>query len=146
MFEVSRLAIYDYLLSMFMGLVNNNVYRITVPTATTQSDVKNGFIVVRVGDINDESEFHHDTYGWVRCYVTAYIPKFGNGYLDDDIYGEYETKITQKIEEEIAQSTNENYYILEDDVLSMDDDVNTQKGNQYHTYTKSFVVVIDKQL
>lgn len=143
--ETSRSKVYDYLVSLFMGLVNRNVYRITVPTANTQSDTKDGFIVLRVGDITDESEFKHDAYGWVRCYVTAYIPKFGNGYLDTEIYENYESKIDQKIETEIESPSSNDYYIIEDGILSMDDDVDTQKGNQYHTYTKSFIVIIDTQ-
>ena len=104
MVETSRLRIYDYLRSLFVGLVNNNVYCITAPTSNTQSDTKDGFIVINVGDINDMSEFNHDAYGWVRCFVTAYIPKFGSGgYLDDELYGTYEDAITQKIEEEIGK-------------------------------------------
>lgn len=146
MVETSRLRIYDYLRSLFVGLVNNNVYCITAPTSNTQSDTKDGFIVLNVGDINDMSEFHHDAYGWVRCFVTAYIPKFGSGgYLDDELYGTYEDAITQKIEEEIGHPSNHDYYIEEDSVLSMDDSTESQKGNQYHTFVKSFKVIIDRE-
>ena len=33
---------------------------------------------------------------------------------------------------------------MEDSVLSMDDSEHSQKGNQYHVFVKSFVVVIDQ--
>ena len=50
---------------------------------------------------------------------------------------EFETK------DAIANGDNQEYYILGDSVLSMDVDETTQKGNQYHVYVKSFVVVLD---
>ena len=67
----SRVSIYNYLSDLFSS-VSQNVYAMEVPTENTQDDTTNGFIVTKVGDMQDASEFDGDCYGWVRCFVTAY--------------------------------------------------------------------------
>lgn len=143
MINESRIAVYNYLKPLF-AMVTENVYSMRVPTENTDDDTKNGFIVIQVGGINDESEFGLDTYGWVRCYVTAYVPQQSRGRLDVEKYAEFEDGINTVIRT-LAESPQNNapYYIMPDSILSMDDDEDTNKGNQYNVFVKSFVVVIN---
>lgn len=145
MFNESRIDIYDFLYNMFYGTVSENVYRMGEPTENTESDTVNGFITLQVGAMNDDSEFDGDAYGWARCYVTAYVPKRSKGRLDKGKYKEFEDGINTVVRLE-SESRNSDYYILKGSELSVDDVETSQKGNQYHIYRKSFVVVIDKQI
>lgn len=113
------------------------------PTENSESDTTDGFLVIQVGVMNDDSEFDGDAYGWARCYVTAYIPKRSKGRLDTEKYKTFEDGINT-IVKLASESRNADYYVLKGSELSVDDVETTQKGNQYHIYRKSFVVVIDK--
>lgn len=146
MINESRIAIYDYLKTLFSD-VTPNIYRMKIPSDTTADDVKNGFIVIRVGGINDESEFGLDAYGWVRCYVSAYVPQKTRGRLDSTKFSAFEDGINTIIRSlmDVSQNNSE-YFIMTDSVLSMDDDEDTIKGNQYNVFIKSFVVVINNQV
>jgi hypothetical protein len=143
MFNDSRIDIYDFLYGLFYDTVTRNVYKMGEPTENNESDTKDGFITLRVGVLNDDSEFDGDAYGWARCYVTAYVPKKSRGRLDDEKYRLFENGINTVIRL-ASESRDDDYYILKDSELSTDDDEISQKGNQYHIYRKSFVVVIDK--
>ena len=140
----TRISLYDYLSSLFGG-VTENLYPMTEPTETTKSDAEDGFLVTNVGNVNDESEFGGDAYGWVRCQVTAFVPKRTRGRLNKELYKTFEDAILEVIKENTGLQNEDGYYILEDSVLSMEDNENTQQGNQYHVFVKSFVVVIDQQ-
>jgi len=142
MVEESRIAIYDYLKPLFSG-VTNNIYPMRVPTDNTADDTSNGFIVIEVGSIRDESEFDLQAFGWVRCYVTAYVPQKSRGRLDRDKYKAFEDGINAAIRSEIDSPTSYSYAIQADSILSMDDDEDTNKGNQYNVFVKSFIVTID---
>ena len=142
MFNESRIDIYDYIYGLVYGVVSNNVYRMGEPVETTESDTTDGFVVISVGNMNDDSEFFCDAYGWVRCSIMAFVPKKSRGRLNKTLYKSFETSINQVVKNAMLQN-DASYYISGDDVLSMDSDEITQKGNQYHVYIKSFVVVID---
>lgn len=142
MVEESRIAIYEYLKPLFSG-VTENIYSMRVPTDNTTDDTSNGFIVIEVGSIRDESEFDLQTFGWVRCYVTAYVPQKNRGRLDKDKYKAFEDGINAAIRSEIEHPSSDIYYIQSDGILSMDDDEDTNKGNQYNVFVKSFIVTID---
>lgn len=144
MIDKSRIAIYDYLYSLLFGVVTNNVHSMGEPSETTDDEAENGFVVTQVGDIEDESEFEGSAYAWARCYVYAYVPKLSRGRLNKRKYKEYEDAITSVIKNAETQG-NEDYYIKPETTISMDNNDNTMKGNQYHIFVKSFVVVIDKQ-
>lgn len=144
MINDSRIDIYDYL-SGLMKQVTDNVYPMGEPTTTTESDVDNGFIVILVGRLNDDSEFSCEAYLWTRCYITAYVPKKNRGILNKSLYKEYETSINDIIRSEQGKTDESRYYIVPDTVVSMDDDEKTQKNNQYHVFTKSFIVGTDYQ-
>lgn len=144
MFNESRIDIYDFLYGLFYNTVTRNVYRMGEPTENTESDTIDGFITLRVGVLNDDSEFYGDAYGWARCYVTAYIPKKSKGRLDSEKYKYFEDNINLVIKL-ASEDRNGDYFILKDSELSADDDEISQKGNQYHVYRKSFVVVTNNQ-
>lgn len=145
MFSESRIAIYEFLKPMFVG-VTQNIYSMRVPTENTDSDTKNGFIVIQVGSIKDESEFELDTFGWVRCYVTAYVPQKSRGRLDSEKYKAFEDGINSVIRTLVQAPQNDSpYFVQSDGILSMDDDEDTNKGNQYNVFVKSFIVVTNNQ-
>lgn len=142
--DATRISLYGFLSEVFAD-VTDNLYSMTVPTENTKSDVESGFVVTNVGNVVDESEFDGDAYGWVRCQVTAFVPKKSRGRLNKELYKAFEDGISAAIKAKTGENNEGGYYILEDSVLSMDDDENTIKGNQYHVFVKSFVVVIDQQ-
>lgn len=142
--DATRISLYGFLSEVFAD-VTDNLYSMTVPTENTKSDVESGFVVTNVGNVVDESEFDGDAYGWVRCQVTAFVPKKSRGRLNKELYKAFEDGINAAIKAKTGENNEGGYYILEDSVLSMDDDENTIKGNQYHVFVKSFVVVIDQQ-
>lgn len=144
MVEESRIAIYDYLNSVFAG-VTQNIYSMRVPTENTSDDTANGFIVTEVSGVVDESEFDLQTYGQVRCFVTAYVPQKTRGRLDKTKYAAFENGINAAIRTEINTPSSSVYSIQGDGILSMDDNEDTQKGNQYNVYVKSFIVTINSE-
>jgi len=145
MFSESRIDIYNFLYEMFFDTVTKNIYKMGEPTENTESDTTDGFVTLEVGAMNDNSEFDGDAYGWVRCYVTAFVPKKSRGRLDDSKYKEFEDGINAVVRL-ASESRNSDYYVLRGSELSVDDVETSQKGNQYHIYRKSFIVVIDKQI
>ena len=145
MFNESRIDIYDYIYGLVYGVVTNNVYRMGEPVETTESDTTNGFVVINVGNMNDDSEFSCDAYGWVRCSIMAFVPKKSRGRLNKTLYKSFVTSINQVVKNAML-AKDASYYISGDNVLSMDSDEITQKGNQYHVYIKSFVVVVDGEI
>ena len=142
MVNESRIDIYDYLYELFYDVVTKNVYSINAPQELTESDTRDGFIVINVGDLYDESEFRHQTYGWARCFVEAYIPQFSRGRLDFDKYSEFEDGINDVIHNASLTTVN-GYTVQEDSVLSMDGDETTNANNTYFTFIKSFIVNIN---
>lgn len=139
----SRMAIYNYVYGLLYNTVTRNVYSMNEPQELTESDTKDGFIVVRVGDINDESEFNCEAYGWVRVFIEAYIPPISRGRLDKAKYKTFEDGINDVINAEIENGTSENYSIQSDGVLSMDGNTDTNANNAYYLYVKSFIVTIN---
>ena len=143
MINESRIDIYDYIEEL-MKQVCDNVYPMGEPMETTEDDVDNGFIVIRVGKLNDDSEFSCEAYIWARCFVTAYVPKKTRGRLNKTLYKQFEDGINGVIKTAEEEQTN-NYFIVPDTILSTDDDETGQQGNQYHVFTKSFIVASDYQ-
>ena len=62
--SVSRKDLYSYVASMFVGVVKG-IYK-HMPTALSPDDIANGFIVLRMGNIDDSSEFYGNTYAKTR--------------------------------------------------------------------------------
>lgn len=146
MVNKSRSDIYNYLYNMFFGTVTDNVYSMNEPQELEDTDRTDGFIVLRVGDIHDESEFDGHTYGWVRCYVEAFVPPITRGRVDIEKYREFEEAIDAAIQLAIESTAQEDeYYIQEDSVLSSDADETSNANNSFFVFIKSFIVTIDKQ-
>lgn len=139
----SRTAIYDYLYNLFFGVVSDNVYVMDEPQELTESDVREGFLVIRVGDIYDEGEFSLSAYGMVRCYVSAYIPPMSRGRLDLTTYKAFEDSINDVIKG-AAQVSDGEYFVQETDVISTDVETIGNGDNAFFTFIKSFIVEIDE--
>lgn len=147
MLNKSRSDIYDYLYGLFYGTVTENVYSMSEPQELEDTDRTDGFIVLHVGNMYDNSEFSGQTYGEVRCYVEAYIPPVTRGRLDVDKYREYEDAITQTIENAIASpNQNEDYCIQEDSLISSETEEVTNANNIFFVFIKSFIVAINKEI
>ena len=93
MIDKSRATIYDYLYTLFYDVVTRNVYSMERPQELTSGDVNDGFLVLRVGTINDDSEFSGAAYVWARVYVDAYIPPKSRGRLDKSKLASFENDI-----------------------------------------------------
>ena len=146
MVNKSRSDIYDYLYKLFHGTVTENVYMMGEPQELESTDRTDGFLVIHVGDIIDDSEFDYNAYGWVRCFVEAYIPPISRGRLDVDKYRAFEDAINLSIDAAIESTTDDDtYYIEADSVLSEDADDTGNANNAFFVFIKSFIVVIDKK-
>lgn len=141
MFNESRIDLYDYLYGLFYGVVSNNVYRMNEPQDMTKSDASDGFIVIRVGQINNESEFSKNVYGWARVFVYAYIPPKSRGRVDKTKYELMENAINQVLDA-AALNLNAPYGVQLDSLLSMDD--YKPANENFFTFVKSFVVTINE--
>ena len=144
MFHESRIDIYDYLYNLFYGVVTRNVYSMQEPQELTASDTADGFIVISVGNIVDESEFDLNTYGRVRCFVEAFIPPISRGRLDYDKYKAFEDSINEVIKLASEDNTG-TYHIESDSILSADGEEVSNANNVYSTFIKSFIVQIEEQ-
>ena len=144
MLNVSRIDIYDYLYNLLFGVVSENVYDMRVPQELTESDESDGFLVIHVGDLVDESEFSGEAFGRVRCFIEAYIPQVTRGRVNHDIYAMMENGINGVINEQ-SEVNEGSYYIDKGSVLTADDDEVSNANNAFFVFIKSFIVVIDKQ-
>lgn len=143
MLNESRIDIYDYIYGLLNGVVTENVYYMNEPQELTTSDTSDGFIVITVGNIVDESEFYSDAYGRVRCFIQAFIPPTSRGRVDRAKYKSFEDGINTIINLASEDGDGE-YYIERDSVLSLDSFDASSPDNVFFTFVKSFIVVIDK--
>ena len=143
MIDESRIGIYNYVYGLLYDVVTKNVYSMNEPQELTDSDTHDGFIVIRVGDVYDNSEFPCETYAQVRVFVEAYIPPISRGRLDKAKYKSFEDGINAVIAEEMSNGTNEHYSIESDGILSMDSNQDTNANNTYYMFIKSFIITIN---
>lgn len=141
MFNESRIDLYDYISGIFSD-VSENIYKMKIPQELTESDTTDGFIVVYLGDIYDDSEFLKETYGDVRVVVSAYVPLKSRGRLNKELYKAFESGINEALDNEILNGNSEHYTIQDDGILSMDDIEDNNANNSYSVYTKTFVVTV----
>lgn len=142
MYNSSRKDIYDWLYELFYDAPTKNVYAMFKPLELTNADTKEGFLVIRIGDFVDASEFSKSAYGACRVYVTAYVPLLSRGRLNYSLFDSFEQSINNVVDGAINDDGGM-YNVIEDSVLSMDDIDDSNETNQFATYTKSFVVTID---
>lgn len=141
MFNESRIDLYDYISGIFNS-VSENIYKMKIPQELTESDTTDGFIVVYLGDIYDDSEFLKQAYGDVRVVVSAYIPLKSRGRLNKELYKAFESGINEALDNEISNGNSEHYTIQDDGILSMDDIEDNNANNSYSVYTKTFIVTV----
>lgn len=144
MLNESRIDLYDYLYNLFFNVVTQNVYPMLEPQELTKSDTEDGFLVIRVGDLHDESEFSGNAYGWARCYVEAFVPPISRGRLARQKYKAFEDSINDVINQ-ASENGGGDYYIEKGSVLSTDADEASNANNAYFTFIKSFVVHIEQE-
>lgn len=144
MVEESRIAVYEYL-SGILESVSENVYLMDEPKELTDSDTMDGFIVISLDDAVDASEFHGNTYGYVRAYVRCYVPPMSRGRLDIEKYKTFEDSTNAAINAASSDSRDGTYWIYPDSIISADLGEHSNAGNTYLTFVKSFIVVIDKE-
>lgn len=143
MFNDSRIDIYDYLYDLVVdNEVTENVYLVSEPQDLTTSDKKDGFVVIRVGGINDQSQFDRETYGWTRVYVSAFVPSTSRGRLDYEKYKAMEDKLKSAIETAENSGIVNGYAVLKNSTLSMDGATMSTANNLFYTFVKSFRVLI----
>lgn len=146
MFNDSRTDIYDYLYDIVVdNEVTNNVYLVSEPQDLTTSDKNEGFVVIRVGGLNDQSQFELETYGWTRVYVTAYVPSTSRGRLDYEKYKAMENKLKAAIDNADANGVVNGYAIMKNTTLSMDGATMSTANNLFYTFVKSFRVLVVQQ-
>lgn len=141
MYNESRTDIYDYLCDLVKANVTNNVYVIGEPQDLTTSDKNNGFVVVKVGSVNDQSQFDREAYGWARVYLTAYVPSGTRGRVNKEKYTDFENKINAMINDAELVSHN-NFVVVKNSTLSMDSVAYSTANNLFHTFIKSFRILV----
>lgn len=140
MLNDSRLDLYAYLHALLDDYVEVNVYDMNVPQELTKTDAANGFVVVRVGNIYDRSEFPRETYAWVRCYIEAYVPPISRGRVNKEIYKNFEDSINMCIRNANQYVVNDLYMVREESTLSMEMMEVSNANNAYYVFAKSFIV------
>lgn len=143
MFNDSRIGIYDYLYDLIVNSeVTSNVYIVDEPQDLAASDKKDGFIVIKVGGVNDQSQFDLETYGWSRVYIYAYVPSTSRGRLDYNKYKTMENKLNALIRTESKKGEKHGYSIIQNSTLSMDGVKASTANNLFYTFVKSFRIFI----
>lgn len=140
--SVSRKNLYSYVASMFVGIVKG-IYK-HMPTALSPEDTTNGFIVIRMGNIDDSSEFYGNTYAKTRIYVECYVPDVNttttNGVMSTTKYDAMQQAVDDKIDAE-CEKVNQTYTISRESILSSDDTY-ANKAVSFMVYITSFQVII----
>lgn len=145
MLNKSRSDIYNYLYNLFYGTVTENVYSMNEPQELERSDIEEGFLVLHVGNVYDDSEFDCEAYGRARCFVEAFIPPLSRGRVDIEKYRAFEESIDSVIDLARESATNEQqYYIQSDGILSSEAEETSNANNIFFVFVKSFIVLIDK--
>jgi hypothetical protein len=140
--SVSRKNLYSYVASMFVGIVKG-IYK-HMPTTLSTEDTTNGFIVIRMGNIDDSSEFYGNTYAKTRIYVECYVPDVNttttNGVMSTTKYDTMQQAVDDKIDAE-CEKVNQTYTISRESILSSDDTY-VNKAVSFMVYITSFQVII----
>lgn len=142
MYSITRTELYGFVYDLvYDEEVCKNVYLANEPQELSESDVNDGFVVIRIGSVSDDSEFTEEAYGRVRVYIEAYVPPKSRGRLDTDKMLAYEDAISLAVRR--ASQSSDGFAVLEDSMLSSDIYEETNANNQFFVFIKSFVVLID---
>lgn len=141
-YDTTRIGVYNYLYDILFGVVSDNVYLANPPQTLTESDLKDGFIVIRMASLMDEGQFLGEAYGSVRCYIEAYLPPKTRGRLNDEMFEEYERSIDMALKEAIERG-DKTYAIELGDALSAELIETNNMDNIFNVLAKSFIVTIN---
>lgn len=141
MIDCSRIGIYEYVKNILTS-VTENVYPMNKVQELTESDTEDGFIIVRVGDLYDASEFKGSTYAAARVFVECYVPPITRGRLDIEKYTKFENDVNAAISRAAERDNEGTYWIDEDDFISSDFGEYSNSNNVYYVFAKSFIVVV----
>ena len=140
--NISRIDIYDYIKGLFAGQANTifkNVYYGEIPQTITDSDKNNGFIVIRLGALNDNSDFYLSTYCTIRGYIECYIPLY-QGKMNTTKYKLVQNALDLIIKGE-GEKVNAQYNINTDSVLTTEGYFNNNNNTSF-AYIASFQITI----
>ena len=145
--NVSRKDLYLYVVDMLYD-ITKNVYPKEIPTTLSSDAVSNGFIVIRMLQMKDFSEFDLDTYVQVRVSVECYVPNINTtdtqGRLSTKKFDDMQKAVDAKIKAE-CEKVNQTYSISRDGILS-EDDTYTNKACSFSVYITSFLVTITNEV
>lgn len=136
----SRINIYNFVYNMFYDVVTKNVYSLNAPQELTESDTKDGFMVISVGDLYDESEFRCNAYVRARVFVEMYIPPKSRGRLNKNKYAACDNALNAVVRNWYDKVSDDGFSIDEDTLISTDDYYSSNNDNVYQVLIKSFVV------
>jgi hypothetical protein len=140
MSDTSRISVYEFAYGMFSSL-GVNVYSMEVPQSLdTATDIASGFIVIRVNNIYDNSEFVGNTYATSRVLVEAYIPAKTRGRVDVTKYKALQDKINAVVKEH-CEKVNQDYVVSADSILNYDDTL-INNTTEFFMYVISFTVTM----
>ena len=140
MSDISRISVYEFACGMFSSL-GVNVYSMEVPQSLdTATDIASGFIVIRINNIYDNSEFVDNTYATARVLVEAYIPAKTRGRVDVTKYKALQDKINAVVKGH-CEKVNQDYVVSADSILNYDDTL-INNTTEFFMYVISFTVTM----
>lgn len=123
-----------------------NIYRIEIPQTLTSDATKNGFIILKMGSLNDSSEMGLNTYAQVRMYVECYIPAMqADGTINTSKYKAAQDAIDIIVNAECLKQ-NQTYTISRDDGVLSTEDYFTNKTNSFFIYITSFLITTTNEV
>ena len=140
--NISRIDLYEYIKGFFVGESNtifNNIHYGEIPQILTDSDSKHGFVVIRLGTMDDNSEIALNTYVTLRCYIECYMPLY-NGTVNTTKYKKVQEAVDSVIKRECSK-VNAQYNINTDSLLSADGYFNNNNNSSFG-YIASFQITI----
>ena len=145
--NISRKDLYLYVVDLLYD-ITKNIYPKEIPTSLSSDAINNGFIVVRMQQVKDFSEFYEETFAQVRVSVECYVPNITiadtHGRMNTKKFDDMQTAIDAKINAE-CDKINQTYSISRDGILS-DDDTYTNKACSFSVYITSFLVTITNEV
>ena len=141
--NVSRKDIYSYVATLFTS-VTTNIFRGEAPKSLGGTCATAGFMVLRLNELRDESEFDMEAYGRVRMNVEFYVPSVktsnAGGVMNTSKFDDAQSAIDAIVSAE-CNKRNQTYTISRDGILSFDD-FYSNSANTFHVYITSFIITI----
>jgi len=138
--NISRPDIYTYIYTALNGNVDCPIYAMAIPQTLSTNDTTKGFIVMRLAEMDDQSEFPEEAYAIERAYIECYVPAKSGGKIDLSLYTSLQNSIDAVIDN-MCNTENPDYATMKDNILNYEDMYSTTK-NVYFMYGKSFKIII----